>query len=117
MHFITWLLTRAKTTMFGKKYKWVQEYRQLILRERFLSIFLTLFLGLLFLIGSVVLTMLMVKGYYVGSRDEKVQLIETLSFWYVWIPPVFYVYHWIMALHEVYTKEQEEMWERLKEND
>ena len=114
-HFISWLAARAGRTLFCD-YQWIKNYRKFILNEKMLSIFVTILLGIAFVLVTTLTAMVLVKSFYTGTSDEKFMLITSIMQWLCCVPPVFFVYNWIMALYGVYTKEQEEMWKQLKED-
>ena len=105
MNFITWILNRIKNSMSKHQFAWVRDYRECILHDKMLSIFLTVGMGLLYMILVLVLCI-----PFVDSEGTFHTIICGLLASVV----VFYVYHWIMALHEVYLLERQKTWEALK---
>ena len=97
-----WLLKRIKNSQF----EWVRGYRRLILEEFFLSIVFTVMVGLFCWIVPV--GWISIQFIDRHATAELTLLVLTLSV------PLFYVYHWIMALHEVYELEKQKTWEALK---
>ena len=101
MNFITWIFRRIK----DHQSDWAQGYHRLILEETFLSIVFTLICGLLLYIVPVAFLLI----HYVDRADTAVTIIWGLVASVV----LFYVYHWIMALHEVYEAEKQKTWDEL----
>ena len=101
MNFITWIFRRIKLSQSD----WVQGYHRLILEETFLSIVFTLICGLLLYIVPVAFLLIP----YVDREVTAVTIIWGLVASVV----LFYVYHWIMALHEVYLLERQKTWDAL----
>lgn len=106
MNFIIWILKRIKKSMFGKEYRWISGYRELILQDKFMSIILTLGCGTLYSLSVIVTGIAFI---------DQAQTLRNFIFFVVGSVPVFYVYNWIMALHEVYEKEKQKTWEALKQ--
>ena len=102
MNFITWIFRRIKNSQSD----WARGYRRLILEETFLSIVFTLVCGILLYIVPVGFLLIP----YIDRTDTAVTIIWGLVASVV----LFYVYHWIMALHEVYEAEKQKTWEALK---
>ena len=104
MKFITWLFKRIKDSMFDIQFGWIKDYRRMILREKFLSIVLTLVCGALYIlfVGFLLIP-------YIDRADTAAKIIWSLA----GSVAVFYVYHWIMALHEVYLLERQKTWDAL----
>ena len=101
MNFITWIFRRIKLSQSD----WVRGYRRLILEETFLSIVCTLVCGILLYIVPVGFLLIP----YVDRADTAVTIIWGLVASVV----MFYVYHWIRALHEVYLLERQKTWDAL----
>ena len=101
MNFITWIFRRIKNSQSD----WVRGYHRLILEETFLSIVFT-FVCAIFLYIVPVGFLLMP---YVDREDTVVKIIWGLVASVV----IFYVYHWIMALREVYELERQKTWDSL----
>jgi hypothetical protein len=102
MYFVKWLLKRIKNSQSD----WVKGYQRLILEEFFLSIVFTLICGILLYVVPVGFLLIP----YIDRADTAVTIIWCLVASVV----MFYVYHWIMALHEVYEEEKRKTWEALK---
>lgn len=104
MYFAEWLLKRMNKHLFNN-WEWVRKYREIIIDEKAMSIILTLLLGLMWVIFSTAIACLVL-----GTRpsDELLYLIFS-------IPPLFYIYNWIMALYEIFDRERRETWAVLKE--
>jgi hypothetical protein len=104
MNFLTWLFNRIKDSMFNNQFEWVEDYRRMILREKVLSIVLTFLCGALYilLVGWLLIP-------FIDRADTFANTIWGLAGSVV----VFYVYHWIMALHEVYLLERQKTWDAL----
>jgi TM2 domain-containing membrane protein YozV len=102
MNFITWIFRRIKNSQSD----WARGYHRLILEETFLSIVFTLICGILLYIVPVAFLLIP----YVDREVTAVRIIWGLVASVV----LFYVYHWIMALHEVYEAEKQKIWEALK---
>ena len=103
MYFVKWLLKRIKNSQSD----WVKGYQRLILEEFFLSIVFTLICGILLYVVPVGFLLIP----YIDRADTAVTIIWCLVASVV----MFYVYHWIMALHEVYEEEKRKTWEALKQ--
>jgi hypothetical protein len=102
MNFVTWIFKRVKNSQSD----WVQGYHRLILEETFLSVVFTLVCGIFLYIVPVGFLLI----HYVDRADTAVTIIWGLVASVV----AFYVYHWIMALHEVYELEKKKFWQELK---
>ena len=104
MNFIKWLANRTKKSLAGSQYEWVEGYRHCILEEKLLSILLTLLGGCLYVIfvGWLLIP-------FIDRADTFANTIWGLAGSVV----MFYVYHWIMALHEVYLLERQKTWDAL----
>ena len=102
MNFITWIFRRIKLSQSD----WVQGYHRLILEETFLSIVFTLICGVFLYIVPVAFLLIHFIDHQVTA--EFTLLVLTLSV------PLFYVYHWIRALHSVYELEKKKFWQELK---
>ena len=102
MNFITWIFRRIKNSQSD----WARGYHRLILEETFLSIVFTLICGILLYIVPVAFLLIP----YVDREVTAVRIIWGLVASVV----LFYVYHWIMALREVYEEEKRKTWEALK---
>ena len=101
MNFITWIFRRIKNSQSD----WARGYRRLILEETFLSIVFTLVCGIFLYIVPVGFLLIP----YVDRADTAVTIIWGLVASVV----MFYVYHWLMALHEVYLLERQKTWNAL----
>ena len=102
MYFISWLIQRVKQARF----EWVVGYRRLIIEEKFLSIVFTVIIGLFCWITPVGWICIHFIDHH--ATAEYTLLALALSV------PLFWVYHWIMALYAIYREEQRSMWEELK---
>ena len=102
MNFVTWIVRRIKNARF----EWAEGYHRLILEETFLSIVFTLICG----ISLYILPVCFLLIHYVDRADTAVTIVWSLAGSVV----IFYVYHWIMALHEVYEQEKKQFWEEFK---
>lgn len=101
MNFVAWLFKRIKNSQLD----WVEGYRRMILEETFLSIVFTLICGIVLYILPVCFLLIP----YVDRAGTATTIIWCL----VGSIIVFYVYHWIMALHEVYLLERQKTWDAL----
>ena len=106
MNFIKWLTNRTKKSLAGSQYEWVEGYRHCILEVKFLSILLTLLGGCLYVIFV---------GWLLIPFIDRAETAAKITWGLVGSVVMFYVYHWIMALHEVYEKEKQKIWEALKQ--
>ena len=107
MNFSIWILNRIKDTLLPAPgtWEWVREYRQLIMRDKFFSIMVTVFGGLLWFIVAFCLTM-----YFIDERENIFFALRTA----ILLVPAFYVYNWLAALYVIYDRERMETWEALK---
>ena len=101
MNFVTWIFRRIKNARF----EWAEGYHRLILEETFLSIMFTLICG----ISLYILPVTFLLIHYVDREDTAV----TITWGLVASVVMFYVYHWLMALHEVYELERQKTWDAL----
>lgn len=106
MNFAIWVFNRIKKSVFGKEYRWISDYRELILQDKFMSIILTLGCGTLYSLGVIVVGIAFI---------DQAQTLRNFILFVIGTVPMFYVYNWIMALHEVYEKEKQKTWEALKQ--
>jgi uncharacterized membrane protein (DUF485 family) len=104
MNFITWIFRRIKNSIFGIQFDWVQDYRRMILREKILSIVLTLVFGSLYIIFA---------GWLLIPFIDHTDTFKMTVWGLVGSVAVFYAYHWLMALHEVYLLERQKTWDAL----
>jgi hypothetical protein len=104
MNFITWIFKRIKNSMFNSQSEWVQVYRRMILREKFLSIVLTLVGGALYILFV---------GFLLIPYIDRAETAAKIIYGLVGSVVMFYVYHWLMALHEVYLLERQKTWDAL----
>ena len=102
MNFITWIFRRIKNSQSD----WVEGYRRMILEETFLSIMFTLLCAIFLYIIPV--------GFLLIPYVDRADTVVTITWGLVGSVIVFYVYHWLMALHEVYEEEKLRTWEALK---
>lgn len=108
MNFITWLLKRIKTNLIGNgTWRWVEDYRNMILRSKLESFFVTILGGLLWL-----LVIFAVSTFLSLSRE----MIQDLGLYALISVPVFYIYNWLMALYDIYDTERMATWNTLKEH-
>jgi len=105
MNFVIWILNRIKNSVSKHRFAWVRDYRECILHDKMLSILLTVGMGLLYMILVLVLSI-----PFVDREGTFHTIICGLSASVV----MFYVYNWIMALHEVYELEKKKFWQELK---
>ena len=112
MNFTIWILNRIKTSVLNTlrlgqgQWKWVREYRDLILRQKGLSFLATVFGGLLWFMFAVAASLCLLE------TKEHIEIAVRAAIIAI---PVFYVYHWLAALYEIYDAERLATWERLKE--
>jgi uncharacterized membrane protein (DUF485 family) len=104
MNFITWLFKRIKNSMFNDQFEWIQKYRRMILQETVLSIVLTLLCGVLYILFV---------GFLLIPYIDRAETAAKIIYGLVGSVAVFYVYHWLMALHEVYLLERQKTWDAL----
>ena len=102
MNFISWIFRRVKNSQSD----WVRGYRRLILEETFLSIVTTAVVGVF--CWFVPLGWISIHFIDQHATAELTLVVLALAV------PLFYVYHWLMALYEVYKQEQRDMWAILK---
>ena len=90
--------------MFSNQSDWVRGYRRMILEEKILSIVLTLVCGALYIlfVGFLLIP-------FIDREETALTIIWCLAGSVV----MFYVYHWLMALHEVYLLERQKTWDAL----
>ena len=109
MNFAKWLLLRIKRTLIGDgRWEWVNEYRRLILREKPISILVTIFGGLMWFLVCGILTLWLVDDRVTGFLIMRGVLFSV---------PAFYIYNWLAALYEIYDAERMATWDRLKESE
>ena len=104
MNFITWLFKRIKDSMFNDQFEWVQGYRHCILEEKVLSLVLTLLGGCLYVIFV---------GWLLIPFIDRAETATKITWGLAGSVAMFYVYHWIMALHKVYLLERQKTWDAL----
>jgi hypothetical protein len=102
MNFMSWIFRRIKNSQSD----WVRGYRRLILEETFLSIVTTAVVGVFCWLAP--LGWICIHFIDQHATAELTLVVLALAV------PLFYVYHWIMALHEVYELEKQKTWEALK---
>jgi len=90
--------------MFNSQSEWVQVYRRMILQEKILSIVLTLVGGALYILFV---------GFLLIPYIDRAETAAKIIYGLVGSVAVFYVYHWLMALHEVYLLERQKTWDAL----
>ena len=91
--------------MSKHQFAWVRDYRECIMHDKILSIFLTVGMGILYIILVLTLSIPFV---------DREGTFRTIICGLVASVVVFYVYHWIMALREVYEQEKKQFWEVFK---
>ena len=101
MNFITWIFRRIKNSQSD----WVRGYHRLILEETFLSIVFTFVCGIFLYIVPV--------GFLLMPYIDRADTVLTIIWGLVASVIMFYVYHWLMALHEVYELERQKTWDAL----
>ena len=101
MNFITWIFRRIKNSQSD----WARGYRRLILEETFLSIVFTFVCGIFLYIVPV--------GFLLMPYVDRADTVVTIIWGLVASVVMFYVYHWLMALHEVYLLERQKTWNAL----
>ena len=105
MNFLTWLFNRIKDSMFNNQFEWVEDYRRMILLEKVLSIVLTFLCGALYIL---------LVGWLLIPFIDRADTFANTIWGLAGSVAMFYVYHWIMALHEVYELEKKKFWQELK---
>mgnify|MGYP003343196994 CR=1 FL=1 len=107
MNFAKWILRRIVSTIVGKgQWGWIQDYRNLILRDKPFSILATIGCGLVwFLLGAVPSVLLLPDRESIGVAFQC--LLYSI--------PAFYIYNWLAALHEIYQAEVMRTFNTLKE--
>lgn len=107
MNFILWLLQRIKRSLIGDgQWRWISDYRRLILREKPVSILVTLLGGFMWFMICGLLTIWLVDDKELGFSIMRSVLLSV---------PAFYIYNWIAALYEVYDTERMATWNTLKD--
>ena len=107
MNFAKWLLLRIKRTLIGDgQWRWLLDYRSLILRNKLESVLVTFFAGLCWFVMMGVFSLLLLP--------TKEAIVTTMQFTLASIP-AFYIYNWLVALYEIYDAERMATWDRLKE--
>jgi len=101
MNFITWIFKRIKNSQSD----WAQGYRRMILEETLLSIVLTFACGVFLYIVPVGVLLIP----WIDREETALAIICGLAASVV----IFYVYHWLRALHEVYLLERQKTWDAL----
>ena len=109
MNFAKWLLARtARTLKITGRWDWIEKYRSMIIREKFLSVIATIVGGLVCFI--------FVGAFCIIFIDEtQKQLARDILLTTMYAIPAFYIYNWIAALYEIYDAERIATWDRLKE--
>jgi putative flippase GtrA len=100
MNFITWIFKRIKNSQSD----WAQGYRRMILEETLLSIVLTLVCGALYIL---------LVGWLLIPFIDRTDTFAKTMWGLVASVVMFYVYHWLRALHEVYLLERQKTWDAL----
>ena len=104
MNFITWIFKRIKDSMFNDQFEWIKNYRRMILQETVLSIVLTLACGALYIL---------LVGWLLIPFIDRTDTFAKTMWGLVASLVMFYVYHWLRALHEVYLLERQKTWDAL----
>lgn len=110
MNFTIWILNRIKTSVLDVlhighgQWKWIQAYRQHILRDKLFSILITIFGGLVWFMFSFVAAITLI--------EERENIFFALRVALLAIP-AFYIYNWLAALHEIYRAEIMKTWDAL----
>ena len=104
MNFITWIFRRIKDSMFNDQFEWIKNYRRMILQETVLSIVLTLACGALYIL---------LVGWLLIPFIDRTDTFAKTMWGLAGSVAIFYVYHWLMALHEVYLLERQKTWDAL----
>ena len=105
MKFAVWILRRIRTTIFGSSFGWIDKYREFIMEEKLGSILVTL------ICGGVWMLFVFIMAVWLVDYRETARIVLGTAFWCI---PAFYIYHWLMALHKIYTNEKHQVWEELK---
>lgn len=106
MNFVIWILNRIKKSLTPTRPKrWLQQYQDLIMRDKFFSIMITLFGGLIWFMIAFCLSM-----YFLEERSDIFFALRTA----IYMIPVFYVCNWLVALYEIYDLERMATWDALK---
>ena len=104
MYFAEWLLKRFMRRM-GSTWEWIEEYRKLILEMTGIAIVLTVLGGAVwFIVAS------LVAISFIETTPPTYMLYLILS-----VPPLFFIYNWLMALYAIFDQERMKTWELLKE--
>ena len=90
--------------MFNDQFEWIKNYRRMILQEKVLSIVLTFVCGCLYVIFV---------GWLLTPFIDRADTFANTIWGVAGSVAMFYVYHWIMALHEVYLLERQKTWDAL----
>ena len=90
--------------MAENQFEWVKNYRRMILQEKVLSIVLTFVCGCLYVIFV---------GWLLIPFIDRAETAAKIIYGLIGSVAIFYVYHWIMALHEVYLLERQKTWDAL----
>ena len=103
MYFLRWLLKRMFTTLSGP-FEWVIEYRKLIIDIPFLAILVTCLVGALWFIGAGLFII-----WLLGNRPP-----EYLFYLILAVPPLFFIYNWLMVMYAIYDRERQQTFDALK---
>jgi uncharacterized membrane protein (DUF485 family) len=90
--------------MFNDQFEWIKNYRRMILQETVLSIVLTLLCGVLYILFV---------GFLLIPYIDRAETAAKIIYGLIGSVAIFYVYHWIRALHEVYLLERQKIWNEL----
>lgn len=106
MYFTTWLLQRLKHNLLGYgRWQWILEYRNMIIREKAMSIMATIIGGIVFTLSAMLVALM--------SLEHKSEIHYVFQI-VICIPPAFWFYNWIMALYEIFDTERMATWEAVK---
>lgn len=105
MNFLHWLVKRMNKYLFNN-WRWIEKYRELILHEKPLSIFLTMLCGIFWFLICALFVIWLVDDRQLGAKIMQGTILCV---------PMFYVYNWIAALYEIYNTERMAVWDKLKD--
>lgn len=111
-YFVGWLWRRATKKVFENKWEWIEDYQRLIIRDKWLSLIVTLGFGFAWFFSATVATLLVMGTEGINNNTR---LFGTLLKFYLLAVPVFYVVNWLVALYNIYDTERIATWERLKD--
>jgi hypothetical protein len=106
MYFVNWLLQRLKRNLFGNgRWRWIGDYRNMIIREKPMSILVTIMGGIVFTLFAMLCVL-----FWFQTKTEFFNMFHIV----ICIPPAFWFYNWIMALYEIFDAERMATWEAVK---